>query len=84
MSSEEREREKMTCIVATYVSACCPRAAHTLRSDQNFAMSGQVQFHKIQSGKRCNINCPNLGDLKARANSSIFFEVVILFFQKNY
>ena len=31
---EEREREKMPFIVATYVSDCSPRAAHALPSDQ--------------------------------------------------
>ena len=30
----EKEREKMPFIVATYVYACSPRAAHALRSDQ--------------------------------------------------
>ena len=35
MSWREREkRKKMPFIVATYVSSCSPRAAHTLRSDQ--------------------------------------------------
>ena len=31
----EKEKKKMPFIVATYVYACSPRAAHTLRSDQN-------------------------------------------------
>ena len=39
MSPEEREkeeREKMPFIVATYVYACSPKAAHALRSDQKY------------------------------------------------
>ena len=37
MSPEIRERKKekeMPFIVATYISACTPKAAHALRSDQ--------------------------------------------------
>ena len=33
-SEREREEKKMPFIVATYVYACSPRAAHALRSDQ--------------------------------------------------
>ena len=38
MSRNEREEKKMPSIVATYVSAFSPRAAHALRSDQLFQM----------------------------------------------
>ena len=34
MSQEEERKRKMPLIVATYISDCSPREAHTLRSDQ--------------------------------------------------
>ena len=46
----ERKREKkMPFIVATYVSACSPRAAHALRSDQNVSAFSPRAAHALRS-----------------------------------
>ena len=47
MSRKRREEEKkMPFIVATYVYACSPRAAHALRSDQKY-------FSKVYGTRKC-------------------------------
>ena len=54
----EVEREKMQFTVATYVYACSPRAAHTLRSDQhvsNYATS-KIQTANCSQKSKANAN----------------------------
>ena len=45
-----REEKKMPFIVATYVYACSPRAAHALRSDQLFGDFNKVNPNVIIIG----------------------------------
>ena len=50
---ERGEREKkMPFIVATYVSACSPRAAYALRSDQFFKLMNHLLNKKVVASIR--------------------------------
>ena len=52
MSWREEREKKMPFIVATYVYACSPRAAHGLRSDQNmFVAQDKKQSASYSTGQ---------------------------------